>query len=90
MTQKIHNHFFTMSEIGRVIVPEALSSFHSFITLKNLRTLLRVTHLFWYCCYSADPSSLVASPSTSTHITELLQMIDNTTSKSRDCNIQYK
>jgi hypothetical protein len=45
MTQMVHNHFFIMTEIGRMTLPEALSCLHSFITLKNLRTLLRVTLL---------------------------------------------
>ncbi|EIE82476.1 hypothetical protein RO3G_07181 [Rhizopus delemar RA 99-880] len=100
---------FQVNEIGRITMPEALSSLHSFITLKNLRTLLRVTLLFWHCCYQTEPSSSVVapvstpspvvtysanisafSPSTSRHITQLFHMIDNTISKSRDCNIQYK
>ncbi|KAI8874892.1 hypothetical protein K501DRAFT_203748, partial [Backusella circina FSU 941] len=34
---------FQVNEIGRITLPEALSCLHSFITLKNLRTLLRVT-----------------------------------------------
>lgn len=109
MTQMIHDHFFTMTEIGRITLPEALSCLHSFITLKNIRTLLRVTLLFWHCCYQADsspsvvapvstPSPKVAypidtstfSPSASPHTTQLFQMINNTTSKYRDCSIQYK
>ncbi|KAG2235361.1 hypothetical protein INT48_004980 [Thamnidium elegans] len=112
MTQMIHSSFFTMTEIGRIILPEALSCLHSFITLKNIRTLLRVTLLFWHCCYQADSSpSVVApastpsptspkvaypidtstfSPSVSPHTTQLFQMINNTTSKYRDCSIQYK
>ncbi|KAI8094102.1 hypothetical protein BDF21DRAFT_436118 [Thamnidium elegans] len=103
---------FQVNEIGRIILPEALSCLHSFITLKNIRTLLRVTLLFWHCCYQADSSpSVVApastpsptspkvaypidtstfSPSVSPHTTQLFQMINNTTSKYRDCSIQYK
>lgn len=82
MTQKIHNNFFTMTKIGRITMPEALSCLHSFITLK---TSIRYCMLpfFWYCCYQHDSSlsvnasvstspSAVASPSTSAHITELL------------------
>ncbi|KAI9494733.1 hypothetical protein BDB00DRAFT_882650 [Zychaea mexicana] len=103
---------FQVNEIGRITLPEALSCLHSFITLKNIRTLLRVTLLFWHCCYQADSSpSVVApvstpsptspkvaypvdtstfSPSASPHTTQLFQMINNTTSKYRDCSIQYK
>ncbi|KAL0141956.1 hypothetical protein V8B55DRAFT_1595848 [Mucor lusitanicus] len=36
MTQMIHSSFFTMTEIGRITLPEALSCLHSFITLKNI------------------------------------------------------
>ncbi|KAI8980522.1 hypothetical protein BDB01DRAFT_724993 [Pilobolus umbonatus] len=43
----------------------ALSSLHSFITLKNIRTLLRDTHLFWHCCYQAHSSPSVSTPSLS-------------------------
>lgn len=78
------------------------------LSLKNMRTLLRVTLLFWHYCYQADSSpSVVASVSTlsptspkvatsafspfpSLHATQLFQMINNTTSKHRDCSIQYK
>ncbi|KAG0757962.1 hypothetical protein G6F16_009984 [Rhizopus arrhizus] len=112
MTQMIHSSFFIMTEIGRIILPEALSCLHSFITLKNIRTLLRVTLLFWHCCYQADSSPSVVAPvstpsptspkvaypidtsafssSASSHTTQLFQMINNTTSKYRDCSIQYK
>lgn len=62
MTQMIHDHFFTMTEIGRITLPEALSCLHSFITLKNIRTLLRVSLLFWHCCYQADSSPSVVAP----------------------------
>ncbi|KAI8636695.1 hypothetical protein BD408DRAFT_425711, partial [Parasitella parasitica] len=51
-----------MTEIGRITLPEALSCLHSFITLKNIRTLLRVTLLFWHCCYQADSSPSVVAP----------------------------
>ncbi|KAL0090526.1 hypothetical protein J3Q64DRAFT_1832197 [Phycomyces blakesleeanus] len=102
-----------MTEIGRITLPEALSCLHSFITLKNIRTLLRVTLLFWHYCYQANSSpSVVApvsmpsptsptspkvaypidtstfSPSASPHTTQLFQMINNITSKHRDCSIQ--
>jgi hypothetical protein len=40
MTQRIHHRFYTMIEIGRVKVPDSLSSMQSFITLKNLQILL--------------------------------------------------
>ncbi|KAI8646287.1 hypothetical protein BD408DRAFT_455242 [Parasitella parasitica] len=53
---------FQVNEIGRIPMSEALSCLHSFITLKNLRTLLCVTLFFWHCCYQADPSS-VSTPS---------------------------
>ncbi|KAI9267143.1 hypothetical protein EDC94DRAFT_602400 [Helicostylum pulchrum] len=43
MTQNIHEDFFAMTEIGRITMSEALSCLYSFVTLKNLRTLLRVT-----------------------------------------------
>ncbi|CAO3608364.1 unnamed protein product [Mucor hiemalis] len=62
MTQMIHSSFFTRTEIGRITLPEALSCLHSFITLKNIRTLLRVTLLFWHCCYQADSSPSVVVP----------------------------
>ncbi|ORX62837.1 hypothetical protein DM01DRAFT_259939, partial [Hesseltinella vesiculosa] len=66
MTQMIHRHFFTTTEIGRVTMPEA---FHSFMTLTNLSTLLRVTHMFWHCCYQADASpSETTSASTSSPV----------------------
>ncbi|GAN11651.1 hypothetical protein MAM1_0777c11230 [Mucor ambiguus] len=112
MIQMIHSHFFIMTEIGRITLPEALSCRHSFITLKNICTLLRITLLFWHCCYQEDslpsvvapvstssPTSPKAanpidtstfSPSVSLHTTQLFQMINNTTSKYRDCSIQYK
>ncbi|KAL0075931.1 hypothetical protein J3Q64DRAFT_1773368 [Phycomyces blakesleeanus] len=32
MTQMTHNNFFTMTEIGRITLPEPLSCLHSFIT----------------------------------------------------------
>lgn len=95
MTQMIHSSSFIMTEIGRVTLPEALSCVHSFITLKNTRTLLRVTLLFWHCCYQPDFSPfVVASPTTpkvaDPQATQLFQMINNTTSKYRDCSIRYK
>ena len=42
MTQRIHHRFYTMIEIGRVKVPDSLSSMQSFITLKNLQILLPI------------------------------------------------
>lgn len=62
MTQKIHNNFFTMTKIGRITTPEALSCLHTFITLKKLRTLLYVALFFWYCCYQHDSSPSVNTP----------------------------
>ncbi|KAI7889049.1 uncharacterized protein EV154DRAFT_290329 [Mucor mucedo] len=46
MTQMIHANFFTMTEIGCITLPEILSCLYSFVTLKNIRTLLRVTLYF--------------------------------------------
>ncbi|KAI8977229.1 hypothetical protein BDF20DRAFT_821155, partial [Mycotypha africana] len=83
---------FQVNEIGRITLPNSLSSLHSFITLKNIRTLLRVTHLFWHCCYQIQSSPIDNSTfsfSESLHATQLLQMINNTTSKYRHCSIQY-
>ncbi|KAI8090313.1 uncharacterized protein B0P05DRAFT_577769 [Gilbertella persicaria] len=37
--QRIHKRFYTMTEIGRVKVPDSLSSIESFATMKNLQTL---------------------------------------------------
>ncbi|KAI9263569.1 hypothetical protein EDC94DRAFT_518018 [Helicostylum pulchrum] len=88
MTQKIHNRFYTMIEIGRVHVPNALSSTQSFVTMKNLQVLLRVTQLFWYCCYYPNSSAL-PNNSSSLGINSLLNMINNSSSKNRDCPIQY-
>lgn len=51
-----------MAEIGRITLPEALSCLHSFIALKNIRTLLRAALLFWHCCYQADSSPSVVAP----------------------------
>ena len=108
MTQMIHTNFFTRIEIVRITLSESLSCLHSFVTLKNIRTRLRVTLIFGHCCYQADsPTDVVApvstpspmvtypiqvstfSPSATPDTTQLLQMINNTTSKSRDYSIQY-
>jgi hypothetical protein len=91
MTQRIHQRFYTMTEIGRVKVPDSLSSIESFATMKNLQTLLYVTHVFWYCCYSASlPNySPLPSSSSSPDIVALFNMASNSSSKFRDCPIQY-
>ncbi|KAL7313762.1 hypothetical protein PS15m_007459 [Mucor circinelloides] len=52
-----------MTEIGRVKVPDSLSSIESFATMKNLQTLLYVTHVFWYCCYPASLPNYSPLPS---------------------------
>lgn len=91
MTQRIHQRFYTMTEIGRVKVPDSLSSIESFATMKNLQTLLYVTHVFWYCCYPASlPNySPLPSSSSSPDIVALFSMADNSSSKFRDCPIKY-
>lgn len=91
MTQRIHQRFYTMTEIGRVKVADSLSSIESFATMKNLQTLLYVTHVFWYCCYSASlPNySPLPSSSSSPDIVALFSMADNSSSKFRDCPIKY-
>ncbi|KAI7868054.1 uncharacterized protein EV154DRAFT_398212, partial [Mucor mucedo] len=61
-TQMIQSSLFTIIKIGRITLPLALSGLHSFIALKNIRTLLSVTHLFWHCCYQADSSPSVVAP----------------------------
>jgi hypothetical protein len=88
MTQKMHDRFYTMIEIGRVRVPDSLSTIQSFVTLKNLQVLLQVTQLFWYCCHVV-PSPNDALPSPSLDIGTLLNMVSNSSSKYRDCPIQY-
>ncbi|OAD73616.1 hypothetical protein PHYBLDRAFT_145094 [Phycomyces blakesleeanus NRRL 1555(-)] len=112
MTQMTHNNFFTMTEIGRITLPEPLSCLHSFITLKKypyviarhpfVLTLLLPSRFITICRYTRQHAiphipqscipnrhlnlfSLCKSPST-----QLFQMINNTTSKYRDCSIQYK
>ncbi|KAI7868055.1 uncharacterized protein EV154DRAFT_488204 [Mucor mucedo] len=62
MTQMIHTNFFTRIEIGRITLPESLSCLHSSVTLKNIRTLLRVTLIFWHCCYQADSPTVAVAP----------------------------
>ncbi|KAI9366204.1 hypothetical protein BD770DRAFT_311778, partial [Pilaira anomala] len=97
--------FISRDDANTTTLPEALSCLHSFITLKNIRTLLCVT-LFYFgiavtkqihhrlplhlsarhpptspkVAYPIDTSTF--SPSVSPH--------NNTTSKYRDCSIQYK
>ena len=91
MTQRIHQRFYTMAEIGHVKVLDSLSSIESFATMKNLQTLLYVTHVFWYCCYSASlPNySPLPSSSSSPDIVALFNMASNSSSKFRDFPIQY-
>lgn len=91
MTQRIHHRFYTMIEIGRVKVPDSLSSIQSFVNLKNLQTLLQVTQIFWYSCYfvPSPNSPPLPSHSSSLDIANLLDMINNSSSKYRDCPIQY-
>ncbi|CEP18386.1 hypothetical protein [Parasitella parasitica] len=91
MTQRLHQRFYTMTEIGRVKVPDSLSSIESFATMKNLQTLLYVTHVFWYCCYSASLPNYSPLPcnSSSPDIVALFNMASNSSSKFRDCPIQY-
>lgn len=91
VTQRIHHRFYTKIEIGWVNVPDSLSSIQSFATLKNLQILLRVTQIFWYCCHFMPfPSdSPVSSDSSSLGISTLLKMANSSSSKYRNCHIQY-
>ncbi|KAL7317644.1 hypothetical protein PS15m_012311 [Mucor circinelloides] len=91
VTQRIHHRFYTMIEIGRVKVPDSLLSIQSFATLKNLQILLRVTQIFWHCCHSVPfpNDSPLLSHSSSLDIAVLLNMANNSSSKYRDCPIQY-
>ncbi|RCH89385.1 hypothetical protein CU098_005229 [Rhizopus stolonifer] len=91
MTQRIHQRFYTMTEIGRVRVSDSLLSIESFATMKNLQTLLYVTHVFWYCCYSASSPNYSPLPSSSSSpdIVALFSMANNSSSKFRDCPIKY-
>lgn len=47
MTQRPHQHLYTMTEICRVKVPDSLSSIESFATLKNFQILLHVAQMFY-------------------------------------------
>lgn len=80
MTQMVHNHFFIMTEIGRITVPEALPCLHSFITEKPPYIIARhpffgIAVTFLAAAYPTDTSFF--PPSASLHITELLHMINN-------------
>jgi hypothetical protein len=91
MTQRIRQCFYTMTETGRIKVPDSLSSIESFAAMKNLQTLLYVTHMFWYCCYSASLVNYSPSPynSSSSGIVALFDMASKSSSKFRDCPSQY-
>ncbi|RCH88225.1 hypothetical protein CU097_011277 [Rhizopus azygosporus] len=80
-----------MTEIDRITVPEALPCLHSFITEKPPYIIARhpffgIAVTFLVAAYPTDISFF--SPSASLYFTELLHMIDNTTSKSRGYSVQ--
>ncbi|CAO3619706.1 unnamed protein product [Mucor hiemalis] len=91
LTQKIHHHFYSMIEIGRVKMPDSLLSVQSFATLKNFQTLLRVTQIFWHCCHSVPflNDTPLSSHLTSLDVAALLNMVNSSNYKYRNCPIQY-
>ncbi|KAI9353968.1 hypothetical protein BD770DRAFT_412409 [Pilaira anomala] len=82
---------YTMTEIGRIEVPNSLASIQSFVTFKNLQVLLYVTQVFWYCCFSDSSPNYVPPPPPSPDLTiaNLLNMASNSSSKFRDCPVNY-
>ncbi|EIE82477.1 hypothetical protein RO3G_07182 [Rhizopus delemar RA 99-880] len=82
MTQMVHDRFFTMTEIGRITMPEALSCLHSSITPKAPPYLIGIavtkpSHPHLSLHLSAHPPPIDAYPT-------------STLTFSYDCYSQYK
>ncbi|KAG1446663.1 hypothetical protein G6F46_011947 [Rhizopus delemar] len=45
-----HDGIYIMQEIGRVVFPASLQDLAGFLSLKNIRTLLMVSDVFWRLC----------------------------------------
>ncbi|KAI8878081.1 hypothetical protein K501DRAFT_259306 [Backusella circina FSU 941] len=52
-----HDGMYIMQEIGRVAFPASLQDLAAFLSLKNIRTLLMVSDVFWRLCKPVNDDS---------------------------------
>ncbi|ORZ11623.1 hypothetical protein BCR42DRAFT_440650 [Absidia repens] len=50
LTRLRHDGTYLMQEIGQITFPRFLEELAAFVNLKNMRTLLMVTEVFWRLC----------------------------------------
>lgn len=82
-----HDGIYVMQEIGRVAFPASLQDLAGFLSLKNIRTLLRVSDVFWRLCKPVKDDSM-ESMRRPTH-PAIYSLIHTSKDRRRLCAIEF-
>ncbi|KAI8370612.1 uncharacterized protein BYT42DRAFT_482033, partial [Radiomyces spectabilis] len=59
LTRLRHDGIYVMQEIAHMVLPRSIEEMATFINMKSLRTLLKITETFWRLCKPCDNEELV-------------------------------
>ena len=84
-----HDGIYCFYEIAKMPFPHSLGELSSFVSLRNLNTLLRVSEVFWQLCKPLS-GDILGSQSSRTRPTNdsLYDYIDPTRNGSRTCSLR--
>ncbi|KAG0175575.1 hypothetical protein DFQ30_005271 [Apophysomyces sp. BC1015] len=80
---------FQINEIGQLTFPRSLKELASFVNLKNMRTLLMVSEVFWRLCQPVDDEDYWKPKRRPTH-PAIYSMIDATKDRHRVCALRFE
>ncbi|EIE90692.1 hypothetical protein G6F46_005654 [Rhizopus delemar] len=89
LTRLRHDGIFVMQEIAHMTFPRSIEELASFINMKNLKMLLKITEAFWRLCAISDNEGLIKAHARPTH-PSLYCLIDATKDRRRLCSIRFE
>lgn len=75
MTRLRHDGIYIMQEIAHMPFPQSIEELATFISMKNLKMLLKITDVFWRLCKPCDKEELIKANGCATH-SSLHSLID--------------
>ncbi|KAI8988509.1 hypothetical protein BDF20DRAFT_833353 [Mycotypha africana] len=87
-TRLRHDGIYIMQEIAHMTFPRSVEELATFISMKNLKMLLKVTDVFWRLFKPCDNEELIKANGRATH-PSLHSLIDISKDRRRLCSLRF-
>ncbi|KAG2211957.1 hypothetical protein INT47_004644 [Mucor saturninus] len=80
---------YTLFEIARMNFPRSLTEISTFLSLKNIKTLVFISEIFWSCC-SPDSKPEVVKSRYHPTLETLYELVDGSKNRHRECSLHFE